>query len=1275
MSEMNIRIDSVFSLNTQDRHSSGSTSDCTKDIENFNSLTEKYCAVNLEKIDLGTKKYVSYRKWMKNHKHCSSICFKKRGDKQCEELNVIADNRRLTRKRKHELNNTENNQNPHLHKLCIVKTMHDKTNFRTTEIYNVGNLHGTGEVKNSKSSVRIYHDFFENATDNGNFALDSIIPSTSLIKGNLKKRLRVRTPKRQYNDQKLDKNDDSKNDISCRSTTNSGKTHDNTANNEPKIDDPLLLHKKIKKEPDIEFETRTNVEQVFQDLQNPVSEQSFRDICDKIAKTPKEKRASYIEKLRSILDESDINNTVENESTDVDRKSELQIHDDPKNVDSLNENKIVKSCTKSTLEIDSTKTVAAFQMFNIGGKQFVMQANADQNVESSESQCQSKTIDALNVNASAPTSLYSNVSQRYPVNNNNITLVSLPSQNQTNIINSAQSKPKELHGHLITQSDGKQFFLPLLEGKTTVPSKPDTQINLNIENPKTKTFQTGGSVISTPGMSGQLQVPNQSLLADVGKGKSGRIQTNVTNILPQFVNQLNRDLKSEVSQQVSSGSKQNILIPNAVNSQGTLQLTNTLNASQNAGNLSSLGNVNNFEPVNQPKLLLPVNINGVQQNVLFDMLPDGRLQLSSAVDGQKNTAPGNNGHNKVLGLFSNSNVGNQQQLFPLNQQVTTNQNVSINPNSNFVNHNIPIIQPQTSLHHALSNHIKTEKQNVLISSSHGGNQSALNNPVHSSLNQSFLVNQQQINNQGVFNSQTQPIIIGLNGGQLPIMQQGISQMPIINTAIGQNPILNPGLDISTILGQFSNLTNLQLGQNTQTQNLVVLGQLAQPTQSVPNMQTAPSPKQLPSASQLLLNIASHKIGQAKTTITGSTANPPIMSIFPQNISRMSNNNIQMKTITDGQFVKTGNVSNDSKTANIQHKTGKTSSQHTSTQRPLRPLAVSSAGKEADSKPVCSFQTPSTQFKSSQHQYSAHTMSNASSAPSSACNWSSLQFDKTMVRDFKKEIKSPTTYAINVSKDTAMNVSQSNRMAEISTQNSKKELTRSLPVPIFIRTSTGNIMPTSTVKPFIEQGNRPQNVAPVFTPSSSEKTIRTSSATQYIIQPMVQLNNHQNGNTLVKTVIPAQGYAKSPALTTRPRNSSSASPLVTQTVKDLAQTHPLLQKSLQSGNCSTSMDVKRSKRKPQVVVRVDPDAIDVDEETSSPEKDYSMFNIRTCSVSTAVTASITPRIDPTIVERGLRIPDSMLEELRGKNIANLQKKSVETAIQKLMLNKLFLNKHN
>lgn len=1266
---MNIRIDSVFSLNIQDKHSSGSTSDCTKDIENFNSLTEKYCAVNLEKIDLSTKQYVSYRKWMKNHKHCSSICFKKRGDRQCEELNVIVDNRRLTRKRKHELTNSETNQNPHLNKLRTVETTHDQTNYRNTEIYNVGNLEGTGKVKNSKSSVKIYHDFFENDTEHGKFALDSIIPSTSLIKGNLKKRLRVRTPKRQHNEQKLDKNDDSKNDIS--STIYSGKTHDNTTKNEPQIDDPLL-HKKIKKEPDIEFETRKNVEQqVFQDLQNPVSEQSFRDICDKIAKTPKAKRASYIEKLRSILDESDINDTAENAATEEDRKSELKIHDDPKNVDSLNENKIVKSCTKSTLEIDSTKTVAAFQMFNIGGKQFVMQANADQNVESSESQCQSKTIDALNVNASAPTSLYSNVSQRYPVNNNNITLVSLPSQNQTNIINSAQSKPKELHGHLITQSDGKQFFLPLLEGKTTVPSKPDTQTNLNIENTKTKTFQTGGSVISTPGMSGQLQIPNPSLLDDVGKGKSGRIQTNMTNILPQFVNQLNRDLKSQVSQQVSSSSKQNIMIPNAVNSQGTLQLTNTLNAShQNAGNLSSQGNVNNFEPANQPKLILPVNINGVQQNVLFDMLPDGRLQLSSAVEGQKNTAPGNNEHNKVLGFFSNSNIGNQQQLFPLNQQVTTNQNASINPNTNFVNHNIPIIQPQNSLQQALSNHIKTEKQNILISSSQGHNQSALSNPVQSSLNQSFLVNQQQINNQGVFNSQTQPIIIGLNGGQLPIMQQGISQMPIINTAIGQNQILNPGLDISTILGQFSNLTNLQLGQNTPTQNLVLLGQLAQPTQSVPNMQTAPSANQLPSASQLLLNIASHKIGQAKTTITGSTANPPIMSTFPQNIPRMTNNNIQMKTVTDGKFVKTGNVSNDSKTANIQLKTGKTSSQHITTQRPLRPLAVSSAGKEVNTKSVCSFQTPSTQFKSSQHQYSA---------PSSACNWSSVQFDKTMVRDFKKDKKSPTTYAINASKDTAMNVIQSkkmNKMAEISTQNSKKELTRSLPVPIFIRTSTGNIMPTSTVKPFIEQGNRPQNVTPAFTPSSSEKTIRTSSATQYIIQPMVQLNNHQNGNTLVKTVIPAQGYAKSPALTTRPQNLTSASPLVTQTVKDLAETHPLLQKSLQSGNCSTSMDVKRSKRKPQVVVRVDPDAIDVDEETSSPEKDYSMFNIRTCSVSTAVTTSITPRIDPTIVERGLRIPDSMLEELRGKNIPNLQKKqnSVETAIQKLMLNKLFLNKH-
>lgn len=77
------------------------------------------------------------------------------------------------------------------------------------------------------------------------------------------------------------------------------------------------------------------------------------------------------------------------------------------------------------------------------------------------------------------------------------------------------------------------------------------------------------------------------------------------------------------------------------------------------------------------------------------------------------------------------------------------------------------------------------------------------------------------------------------------------------------------------------------------------------------------------------------------------------------------------------------------------------------------------------------------------------------------------------------------------------------------------------------------------------------------------------------------------------------------------------------------------------------------------------------------KDYSIFNIRTSSsASTSVTASIAPRIDPNIVEKGLRIPDSMMEELRKKNIPDLQKKqnSVETAIQKLMHNKLFLNKH-
>ncbi|XP_052092649.1 putative uncharacterized protein DDB_G0277255 [Mytilus californianus] len=1300
MSEMNLRIDSVFSLNIQDKQLSANTSDCTKVLENLSSLTEKYCTVNIEKIDLGTKKYVSYRKWMKNHKHCSSICLKKRGDIQSEELDVIGDNGRLTRKRKHKLTNTGNNETPHLHKLRKVKITQDRTHSQNTEIYNEGKSNGTGEVHNSESSVRIYHDFTENATEKGKSVVDSTITSTKPIKENCKNRLRVKTQKRHQ--QKMDKDKDSKKDLSSKSSTYSGKTQDNSVNNEPPMND-ALLHQNIKKEPDIEFETRKNVkEQVFQALQNPVCDQSFLDIWDKLAKTPKEKRATYIEKLRSILDESEINDIAENAFIDVDTTSELQNFDDPKNVDSLNENKAVNSCTKSTLEIDSTKTVAAFQMFNIGGKQFVIPANVDQNLVSSDRQWQSNSIDALNVKPSAPTSLFSNVSQSLSANNKNITLVSLPSQIQANIINNAQAKPKELHGHLITQSDGKQFFLPLLEGNT-FPSKPDIQMNLNIENPQAKNFQTGSSASSIYplGMSGQIQIPNPSLLSEVGKGKSGSIQTpskglgatNKANLLPQYVTQLNRDSKSQVSQPVSSSSKQNIMISIAANSHGTLKLTNTSNVSQqNAVNISSQVNANNFETINQPKMLLPVNINGVKQNVLFDMLPDGRLQISSAVEGQKNSALSNNEHNK-LGLITNNNVSNLQTLsFPLNQLVTNNQSASNNSSPNCVNQSIPIIQPQTSIQNTLSNHIKTERQNVSVSSSQVVNQSALSNPVLTSLNHSFLVNHHQINNQGVLTSQTQPFILGLNGGQLPIIQQGISQIPIINTAIGQNPILNPGLNINTFLGQLSNPTNIQLGRNTPIeQNLLLLGQLgqlAQPaqsaqsvpnirTQSVPNIQTALAANQLPSASQLLLNIASYQdqVGQAKTTTTGSTSNPPIMSIFPQNTSRMQNHNIQMKTNTDGKIVKTGNLinkSNGSKTTNIQLKPCKTSFQDTL--RQLRPLAVSACGKEVETKPVCSFQTPSEKFKSSQHQYSTNTTSIATSAPNSSYNWSSWQFEKTMVRDFKKEIKSPTTDAINANKLTATNVNQpnlTNKMAGTSKQNSKNELTSPLPVPIFIRTSTRNIMPTSTVKPFIEQEHRPQNVT-----TSSERTIRTSSATpnQYIIQPMVQLSSNKNGSTLVKTVIPAQGYAKSPAVTTRPHNLPSASPLVT--VKDLAETHPLLQKSLQSGNCSTSLDVKRSKRKPQVVVRVDPDAIDVDEETSSLEKDYSIFNICTSSVSTAVTASIAPRIDPNIVEKGLRIPDSMMEELRKKNIPDLQKKqnSVETAIQKLMHNKLFLNKH-
>ena len=1384
---MDLRIDSVYSLNfpkktkPSDKSRKQLTCNIISDTQSVHSTlpTVKHCTVCLERIDIGKRKHISYRRWMKTHRLCDNNCFKRRGE------TVV-------------INNSGDDNNDE----ATVHVVFEKPQTRNTR---------KRELKQDLNTSTTEHSPKQSKSDD----TSTTEPSPKrrkrdVIDEHLQKQKRTNELNKiliekhvQSIKQKIKQEPGSK----LFMQGSSQKSHQVA---EP-VHKPIV---NIKKEP-------------------ASNNESFEEICQVLANAPKEQRESYLEKLKSIIHKDD---TVHK---DVHHTPQIAVntgqHENPKAIRPSPET--VTSTDSKTLAtfqmvmIDGKPYILPSTSVDIlkNGNTGLKKLTGNTQLKTGQpcgnlSNNKQTSNDALNgnpmlnsvklptrlpasftsgsVNQSTigsvfnpmlitdsakpptelpaikpptelptikpptemPTSMSSgSVNQSTigsvlnPISSNlapsgslNLSLTALlnmtKNTNKTNILTgnvaTNVNQKKEIHGHLVTHPDGKQYFVPLVGGQT-FPSKPTLQlepVNPGNNNPlgfkicKDTPHPNTSSSVPLPAVSSHSHTSN--VFAQPVQGSAVKVQgttVSTASLLPESVNRLNQQPTPTLLPQTIVFSK---------SSDSSLSNTNNMGATTliNSQSNPTQGNFVQFQSspsttispmvaapqmqqctvnatsstTNVPgQLVLPLLVNGTVQNIVLNASADGSFQLPEV--------------NKPVTINSNKPVPSSQTAIPITS-VNTGQ---------ILNNGVQSLPAQNI--NPLPNQVKPVQlgglNNQILLTQYPQSQALNTGQV---VNMNILPGQIQNNNAiagQMFNQALQPgqVIAGnLPTILTPILQPGqLFPTPLQTVTIdaqgNQTRNVQPGqLKAEHIPAKTNQIGNFQSQQKTSSQivastitperlqgvsnqtiknnlpiQLNVSGQ-TNPVIHVPGnemiviqdgriikVQQANPVQVKSSASDTKQNVQS-SVSQTKQNITQPIVSQPLFSIQQQFITQVAPSSLLQKQglnfqsaqhnpVFQNQIPKPliGNLFNGS--------TNQTSQGH----------FVSDNTGVKNVLPVPVLPVPSSQFTSFKNETLSITSQNSSiydnvnkqvsNSQQSKANTSfqnggryfrlSVPPSNSTMPSTRKRAYSPTDLCKNITKSKDFK----NQMEQNVTDDRlrKDGIQLDHPVPMLLKTSTGQVLPFSAVKPNYVQ--KQENVGNLVTSLLTTRCTDTLSPSVNISwnsannQPLINVasgiipddvgldsepqdshrsidsnlvNSQCNRKTnVISKLIPAQGYSKTP-----PEQ---------QLKQNIIDTHPLLQKSLQA-ICPNVPDgseqTKRNKRKPQVVVRIDRDIIDVDDETSrSPDKDYSMFMVPIASTGSSSTS---------IVETGLRIPSAMLQELQTK-----KQISMEATVQKLKLNKL------
>lgn len=1386
---MDLRIDSVYSLNfpkkTKPSDKSRKQLTCNRIYvtQSVHSTlpTVKDCTVCLERIDIGEKKHLSYRRWMKTHRLCDNNCFKKRGE--TDVINNSGDDNndeatvhvvfekpqtRNTRKRelKQDLNTSTTEPSPKQRKSDDTSTTEPSPKKRKHDVIDE-------HLQNQKRTNECNEILIEK----------HVLSIKQKIKQEPGSELFMQeSPQKSY-----------------------------------KVAEPV--HKpivNIKKEP------RSNNE-------------SFEEICQVLSNAPKEQRESYLEKLKSIIHKDDtvhkdvyhtphtaVNIGLHEKLKAIRPSPETATSTDSKTLATFQmvmidgKPYILPSASVDILKNGNTglKKLTGNTQLKIGqqcgnlsnNKQISNDAlNGNQMLNSvkpptrlpasfiSGSVNQSTIgsifnpmlvmdsvkppteLPTIKPPTELPTSISSgSVNQSTigsvlnPISSNlapscslNLSLTALlnmnKNTNKTNILtgNAATNvnQKKEIHGHLVTHPDGKQYFVPLVGGQT-FPSKPTLQ--LEPVNPGNNSDPLGFKICKNtphPNTSSSVPLPavsshsyTSNVFAQPVQGSAVNVQgtsVSTASLLPESVNRLNQQPTPTLLPQAIVYSKSNDSSLSNTNNMGATTLINSQSnpAQSNFVQFQSSPSTTTSPMVATPQmqqcnvnstsscttnvsgqLVLPLLINGTVQNIVLNASPDGSFQLP--------------GVTKSATINSNKSVPSSQTAIPI-----TNDNTS-----QILNNSVQSLPAQNI--NPLLNQVKPVQlgglNNQILLTQYPQSQVLNTGQV---VNMNILPGQVQNNNAiagQMFNQALQPGQV--NAGNLPtvltpIIQPGqLLPTPLQTVTIdaqgSQTRNVQPGqLKAEPIPAKTNQIGNFQSQQKTSSQ-IIASTITPESRQGVSNQtikynlpvqlnvsgQTNPvipgnemiefviqdgriikvqqaNPIQVKSsASDTKQNVQS-SVSQTKQNITQPIVSQPLFSIQQQFIGQVAPTSLlpkqsinfqsaQHNPVFQNQIPKPliGNLYNGSTNQTSQ---GHFVNDNTDVKNvlPVPVLPVPSYHVKSfknDTRSIIS-QNPVV-FDNSNRQVSNSQQSKANTSFQNGGRYIRLSVppSNSTMPSTRKRSYSPTDLCKNITKSKDFK----NQMEENVTDDRlrKDGIQLDLPVPMLLKTSTGQVLPFSAVKPnYVQKQENVGNLVTSLLTNRCTDTLSPSVNSQTALgtHRVISWNSANNrsllnvaggiipddvgivsesqdshrsidfnlGNSqcnrktnVISKLIPAQGYSKTP-----PEQ---------QLKQHIINTHPLLQKSLQTIRSNVpdgSEQTKRNKRKPQVVVRIDRDITDVDDETSSsPDRDYSMFMVPIASTGSST----------SIVETGLRIPSSMLQELQTK-----KQISMEATVQKLKLNKL------
>lgn len=1201
---MDIRIASVFSLSfqdpTNDEFNKKRKRCVAKQPKVHEMLTDKYCSVSLLRIDLGNRKHVSYRKWMKSHNiHCTKHCAKKSNKyttESSQEANEHADQslQRKTRNSKQIENDNDSFREPQSKRLKRQNTStHEEShliveeNQRPTELKNKYNRHSEGVKSHAHKQAMT----------------DTMLET---IRDKLKKEQIDAMPKELFIERVRDQ---------------------------------------IKKEP-TDTATEESIPTVAVEMAKERSEKesispkrSFDEMCKLIAEAPKEERATYIEKLKTILH-------LEEQTY----RDQIKVNDSPGKQSCQSKVDTSPAVLRPNKE---TKTLATLQLVHIGGTSYVVptstpatdtqtkgtnnkrkidnseSSNHCVNVQNSPNMIRNSQMLAVKDNK-APVELPAIISNSFSGNDVSTTSLSQVSNvgqaSSTNISTSSNNRSslqksplstasspkepvsgtstnvKEMQGYLISHPDGKKYFVPLMPGET-FQNKPSIKGGLAGSN---NAVDVNHKSMTSSAMKDQ-NIQNIAQIAAQTQNCNNQTSKSLTqqSPLPQMVIQMNQlHPTSSVSQHIGQTAATNSVIsklntvpvmPSHPTLHGPRFRFHSNSCSGNSSNAATTTIQNNISSVNSlPRIALPVLINGTTQNILFNVLPDGKLTLvnqneCATIGGKNNFTQSQQEINVISGTSGTVPCFN-----------TSIQPVQLQHNTGLLNNQVP--QTICIVNNADSANICNVKNqaplNISVASSHS---------THSTT---------QPNSIGLGNVH----ILNIGGINYPIMQNG-------NQLISAGNIQN----LNTLAAYIPN-NNFILGQ--------VGNALIQPINVVtPALQSSFNTLDL--ARQMLSS--SLDAVQCKTNSTGSVQVQENKTIQQLNTSLPCSQTLSL--MMQNVLSDLGKEIQSKPKENVHDQSGppllprqSTTQQYSAKSKLIRTAGITNI-PQSDSRATL-IEPLGSQVIITNDKVASVGPKRTNGNSSVTVGIPITTIDSSSLAKLSNDLRvySPTDLMKNVivSKDYCTTISENVSGTKIS------------PIPMHLKTSSGNVVPCSAVKPSYDK-NHVDDGKPK-TSLLNNKVVCSGIQKPLQVSSIYKLHSDSQIGT---TLIPAQGYSKTTVTT-----------LASQNIPD---SHPLLKMSLQnkgtidgsSGNPISDIgneQSKRNKRKPQVVLHIDKDNNDKTSDTSA-SPDNSMI------IAPSVSTSKNCNQRSSIIEIGLRIPDSMLAELEKKQL------SVETTIQKLKQSKL------